>query len=385
MKHPTWLQNHATAGNEDIMSCIRDMINEKGDTCISIIVPTHRFGRDRRSDLTSVREAIAEVRNELAGNHVQRAEQLFAVYNLMQQIHFGRNKDGVGIFVSASLKKLIRFPFPVTRRVLINQYFYLPDLLYIENYSLNYYLLNISAHKMVLFEGQLDHLEEVRDENFPVTITDDYEYSRPSQSSSHAGYAHEKAFEKDKSILKRLRIEKEYHSVDKKLNRYLSNSSTPLILSGPKEDISIYRSITSHEGNIVAAISNNYSNIRHHDLELFAWLQIQSHVDKQKQQLMEDAIEKTGTGKGVYGIEKVWSCAKDGRGLLLFVERDLSIAAFITEEKRLSLQQPQHNSIKHPDVVNEVINEVLHKNGKVIIIEKGALHHYNGILMTLRY
>lgn len=48
----------------------------------------------------------------------------------------------------------------------------------------------------------------------------------------------------------------------------------------------------------------------------------------------------------------------------MFVERDLAITAFITDENRLTPQQPEYNCINHPDVANEVINKVARQNQK---------------------
>ena len=52
-------------------------------------------------------------------------------------------------------------------------------MLYLENYSTPYYLVEISGKEIRLFRGIMDHLEEIKDEDFPKEITDDYEYTKP--------------------------------------------------------------------------------------------------------------------------------------------------------------------------------------------------------------
>ena len=366
MSHTTRLQSTFDTDNV-ISSEIKEMVKEKGNTCISIVIPTHRLGQDRQGDSKEIQKAILAAKESVS---IQSRDSLFGIEDLVEQIDFNRNKDGIGVFVSPHIKKLVKFPFPVSKKIIVNKLFHLHDLLYLENYSATYYLLDISKKENRLFRGAMDQLEEIRDENFPREITEEYEYNKPSPSSSSAGYAHVKGFEKDKTEVQQIRLKSVFHDLDKSLVKYLVTKEVPLILCGPERDISLFKSVTNHLDNIAASITDNQQRSSMHDKEISAWLQIKAFIDRQKLKLIDEFKEKVGAGLAVYGIEEVWKAANEGKGLKMLVEKDYNRSEFVMQEE---------------DAVNEIMMTVLEKNGKVIIVEKDALRDYKRIALITRY
>jgi release factor family 3 len=381
MTQTTWLQNPSNA-KDSAASIIKSMVNEKGKTCVSIIVPTHRIAPSGQGDRLEVQRAIIAAK-EIVSN--KPGNFLLDIDSLFDQIDFNKNKEGVGIFVSPNIKKILSFPFPVTRKIVVNNFFHLHDLIYIENYQTDYYLLDISKKEIHLFRGMLDHLEEIKDKNFPKKIVDDYEYGKPSRSNSGSGYAHVKDVEKDKSTLRELRLKKIFQVTDKLLSKYINTKDIPLLLCGPTEDISIYRSATKHTDNIITSMSDNYKGSSVHDLALLAWLQVRSFIDERKLKLVDDLKEKFGEGLAICGIDGIWPATKEGRGRLLLVEKDYGKMGLITKDDQLFLHGSGEKPVRYSDVIDEIINTVLEKNGKVVIMEKGGLEGYGGIALMLRY
>lgn len=366
MSHTTWLHSHLDTDN-DVSIEIKDMLKEKGSTCVSIIVPTRRLGQDRQADVKEVQRAVLAAKES-----VSREEEkiLSGIDDLFDRIDFTRNKDGIGIFVSPHIKKLVKFPFPVTKKIIVSKLFHLHDLLYLENYSAAYCLLDISKKEIRFFRGIMDRLEEIKDENFPKEITDDYEYSKPSQSSSNAGYAHVKGFEKDKSEVQQLRLKKIFRETDKCLVKYLTTKETPLLLCAPEREISLFKSVTNHLANIAGLIANNQQRTSMHDMEVSAWGQIISFIDQQKLKSVDEFKEKIGAGLAVYGLEEVWRAAKEGKAFRMLVEKEYNRTGFATQEV---------------DIVNEIMSTVLEKNGKIIIVEKDGLKDFKRIALINRY
>jgi hypothetical protein len=358
------------------------MIKEKGNTCVSMIIPTHRFGQDRQEDPKEVQKAVLSAKQLIPG---EQTKILKAIDELVEQIDFNRNKDAIGIFVSPDFKKLVKFPFPCAKKISVGESLLLSDLLYLENYSTPYYLLDISKKEIHLFFGVMDHLEEIHNKNFPKIITDDYEYDKPSQSGSNAGYSHVKSFEKDKTELQHIRLKKVFNEVDKHLQEYLISKDVPLIVCGPERDISLFKSVTNHLDNIASSISDNQQRTNMRDKEASAWLQIKSFIDQQKMKLIEEFKEKIGARLAVYGVEEVWEAAQEGKGFKLLVEKDYSRMAFVTENGKLYKHHPVEKHVMYPDVINEIISTVLEKNGKVIVVEKNALIDQERLALINRY
>ena len=380
MTYSTSLQNHS-AIDDGISIDIKNMVKEKGKTCISIIIPTHRIGSDRQGDHLEIERSVL-----VAKNLVQYEPKLLkAIDALLETIDYTHNKEGLGLFVSLNIKKLIKFPFPVTKKVVVSKYFHLHDLINIENYKVHYYLLDLSKKEIRLFHGVMDLLEEITENNFPKKIIEEYEYNKPSQSTSYAGYAHEKGFEKDKSILQQIRLKNIFNEADKSLLKFLGTKNHPLILCGSTKVVDLYKSVTDFSDNIVAIISDNFQYTDIHELEIFAWEQIQSFIDRQKLKLVNEFKEKIGEGLGVYGIEDVWQATREGKGFKLLVEKDYGKPAFVTRDNKLLLKGPQEKYTRHSDVVNDIITTVLEKNGNVTILEKDNLKDYKRIALINRY
>jgi hypothetical protein len=352
----TWLQNH-TKLQDGIRTIIKEMIKEKGYTCVSIIVPTHRFGQNRIVDLRNVQRAIFAAKQKVQyeyGNLLMRIDDLFS------QIDFKKNKEGIGIFVSSHLKQIVKFPFPVTKKIVVNNFFHLHDLLYIENYQTNYYLLDISKNKIHLFRGVMDHLEEINETYFPKHIS--YKY-RDNEAGSNGV------------------LEKTLRIADKYISKLLGSADVPLILCGAEEDIAVYKSVTGCQENIIGSITDNYTKTELDDLEVLAWLQMQSFIDKQKRKIIGGLKKKIVAGFAVCGIEEVWKASKEEANVTLLVEKNYSRAAFVTPDNQLNLHRPAKQHGRYADAVNEIMTTVLQKNGKVIIAEKDDLKNYKRIVL----
>ena len=350
----TRLQNHS-ALKDEFLSTIKDMIRDRGNICVSIIVPTHRFGQNRVEDRDEIQSAVLAAEQAVqykAGNLMMKINDLYS------QIDLNKNKEGIGIFVSRHIQKIIKFPFNVTKKVVVNNFFHLHDLLYVVNYNIRYYLIDISKEDIRVYQGTLDHLQEITNADFPQRINlNRVEYKAASQLNE----ALEKA--------------------DKSLSKWLPSKTVPLIICGTEGNIATFKSISIHNDNLIGSISDKYTNVELDDLQILAWLQIKSFVDQQKLKLISDLEDRIDIGDAVCGVEEVWKASKESAGGTLLVEKDYGRGVFVTKDGRLHVHYPQGKHIKYPDAVNEIIATVLQKDVKVIIVEKDALKDNKRIVL----
>ena len=77
----------------------------------------------------------------------------------------------------------------------------------------------------------------------------------------------------------------------------------------------------------------------------------------------------------------------EGRGLKLLVEKDFSIPAYVknTNDYELYLRPPKEPHKALPNVVNNLIETVLDKNGEVFLVENDILKDYGRIALITRY
>jgi len=116
------------------------------------------------------------------------------------------------------------------------------------------------------------------------------------------------------------------------------------------------------------------------------WNRVMNYLKEENEKIFRQFAEATGTGSAVYGIENVWESAQEGKGLILLVEKDFSQPAFIGNNKFKLFLHPlvsEHKTIT--DSVNDVIEIVLEKGGKVVFMDNGELRDFSKIGLLLRY
>lgn len=367
---------------------LETLLAEKSDVCISVIMPTHRLSPGKRTDPVELNNLLENVKLELQKKHDNAtiAPLTLAMDELYEQIDFMHNTAGIGIFISAGVKKLIPFFFPVKERVTIAQAFDTRDLLYESYYDTPYVVLQLSQKETRLFNGHLNSLTAITDANFPKKYEDEYEYSRHNRGNSNTGHSFVKEIEKNRSAVEEIRFKRFFRETDKLLNNYLGNK-IPLIVMGDNKDLSYFRQITTHEDNIACNVPGSYANYNEHDLGALTWQAMKLFLDNNKDRVLRDFNEKTGQGLGITGLDNIWKAVQEGRGFKLLVEKDYAVPGYLPdhEDYDLVLHEPKQAHRILPDAVNSLIILMLEKNGEVIMVENDALRDHKRIALITRY
>ena len=97
-----------------ISSQIKNMRNDKGGTCVSVIIPLYHLSQDQKQDKAHIEKAINEVSENLIVNYSTEAPLILnKLTQLTRKIKFNRNDLGLGIYVSQNISLVQHFPFPV--------------------------------------------------------------------------------------------------------------------------------------------------------------------------------------------------------------------------------------------------------------------------------
>ena len=360
---------------------------EKGNTCISIIIPTHRRNPERRLDRKEIEKVIARAVEALGEREPEASRKILleSLDQLAQTIDFNHQTEGIGLYVSSHIKILIHFPFPVEEKLIIGDHFELRDLLYKVNLSKPYLVLQISEKDSHLYEGSVDELLEVRDAHFPAVYNDQYEYNPASQSSTMAGYAHVKSNEKDKSVMEEIRFKQFFHQIDKKLNEYLQGDKG-IVLLGAEKELSWFENQTRHANRIFHKIAGNYNHLNHKEIADLVWPHVRKHLLEEQAQSIREFQEKVGQKHAISGIQEVWKASREGNASKLLVEKDFHKPGFVeADTEHLFLQPPRVAHQATPDAVEDIIEMVLKKKGQVLFMENDGLKDFQHIALITRY
>jgi hypothetical protein len=246
--------------------------------------------------------------------------------------------------------------------------------------------LHLDEKNARLFGGRLKQLEEIKSKDFPLVYTNDREYQPSSQSTSYAGYAHVKSFEHDKAGLEKSRFESFLLQVDELLDDYVKYAEA-IIVCGVKRYTSAFLNRTSHGRKVITVINGNYDSYGITELSAIAWPAIEAFVAEKMIDEVSEFKENKGEGMAEEGILAAWDAVVEGRGLTLLLEKDYHIQGFLEKQYSygLYLKPPKAPHIVLKDAVNELINRMLEKNGKVIFVENGMLRDHQHIALITRY
>ena len=112
-----------------MISTIDLLLNQKDDEiCLSVVIPTYTLAPLRLLTRGVIRKniskAIAMVRNAQSRSSENTTRELIAgLEELEKEIDANRLDEGVGIFVSTTIRKIVYFPFVVTEKILLGKSF----------------------------------------------------------------------------------------------------------------------------------------------------------------------------------------------------------------------------------------------------------------------
>ena len=369
------------------ISDVYQMLAQKGNLCVSIVIPTHRFIRERNYDRKAIRDNLLKAKDLLKHSawDKEKIQQLnVRLDQALDKIDYLRLQEGLVILISPEVSRIFLLPVRVKEKIIISKTFEIRDLLYYAQFLKTYYMLTVSKKKIRLLKGEGQDLQEITNNDFPRTYVEEYEYARPSLGSSSGNGL--KDFERDKSILQHIRQNSFLKKADDAVDKYLK-SDIPLFVAGVGEQIANYEHVTHHLSNIAGKISGNYDHDAVHPLAEIAWKKMQGSIKASHWKMLIQLQESVGRGLAADGICDVWMAAHEGKGLTLLVEKDYQIAVYAdpTDMSKVFLNPPSGKYEIITDAVEKVTETVIEKGGNIVIVENDELENYNRIALLLRY
>lgn len=363
------------------------MSNDKGGICVSVIIPLYHLSQDQKQDKAHIEKAINEVSENLIINYSTEAPLVLdKLTQLTREITFSRNDLGIGIYVSRNISVVHYFPFPVQETIVVHPGFRIKELLLKEQYAVAYFVLYIDERKARLFTGALKNVQELDNENFPVTNTDDYIYASPSRGTSYAGSAHVKTFENDKSAAKKKRTEAFLAEIDELLAHIIKDTE-PIILCGPKRVTAAFLNRSNHANTIISVVNGNYEDYTAADFAQLTWPGVEKFLAEKMIDEVNEFIEKTGEGLTEFGPENIWDASMEGRIYKLLVEKDYTAKGYFVSGNPdiLYMKEPKQDHTIIDNVIEDIIEKVWEKGGEISFLENNMLSNYQHIAAITRY
>ena len=347
------------------------------DPCISILMPTHRQHPENKQDPIRLKNLIKEVEkrisNELSGPETKSLVN--KLNKLSETIDFQYLLDGLALFVSKNHEYKFIFPFPVKERLLIDRTFATRDLVFAINRSQPYYVLLLNDKMSRVFLGVRDNIDEVTSNGFPV-------YNKFVQMIENAELQHtndrlQENVEKDKNYLR---------EVDRELRKINNEKEYPVIVAGVERTIALFKEVTRYPENIVTSIKGNYDKIPVSELPGLVWPKAKEEFSRRQSEELNKLNEAEGQKRSASGIDEVWKLAVEGRAAEIVVELNFHFPAKLDSTGMQLISVDTSDKIDTmDDAVDELIETVIGKGGKVYFVKNGELEKYGRIAAILRY
>ncbi len=344
---------------------------------LTITLPTHRTSPDNRQDRIRVRNLVKQASDRLAGEFNKRdiAPLLEHLDAIVAQINYHYTLDGLAIFANQDFAAKFYLPFTLPERVVVADNFLTRDLVFAMNRTPRYWVLVLTEKPTRLFEGARDTLVEVKEGGFPVV------HEGPGGATSLPG-----GFGVNKSAYRDERHRQFFRTVDDLLKPFMAADPLPLAVVGVDRYQSFFNEVTSHKDFILATLQGSHARSSAHSLAGLVWPLVETGLAERRKQYLAELDKAIGERKVVSTVGEVWRLANQGRGALLLVEEDFHYLGRLDDSgiHLLPADDPDQPGVI-PDAVDDIIETVLAKQGRVVFVPNGQLDIHQRIAMTLRY
>lgn len=366
---------------------IDKILAEKSNLCVSIVIPTHRYTRERMQDPKLVKKAMQKAKDLMRHSAwpKDQVQQLEAKLDLLlTKIDFVRLHEGLAIFISPNITRFFLLPHQVKEKVIVGSSFEIRDLVYFSQFLKPYYLVATSKKRIRLFKGQGLEIQEIINDEFPREYVEEYEYASPSIGSSTSSGLQN--FEGDKSVVRETRQKAFVKQMDHGLDKYLT-ADTPLLVAGVEEELANFEHVTSHLHSIIGKIHGNFDHDALHPLAETAWKKMKEYITTSQENTVLKLREQLGRGMAVDGIRDVWRLAHEGNALTLLVEKDFAPTAYVdpSNQARIYVSPPISRYDIVTDAVEHVMETVKAKGGNIMIVQNEVLKENSHVALLLRY
>ncbi len=314
---------------------LRALVENKQWPSISIYVPTHRTGRKEiREDPIRLKNAIAGAKERLseAGYPRDQASDLLeqAGNLVVNQSFWLYQSDGLAVFVSPETFQYHRLPLRFQDEVVVSDHFSIRQLVPLFSEDGRFYVLALSQKQIRFFEGTRLGIQELAVPEMPKNIADLRQYDEAeehiqghtmalTQTARTNVVFHGQGTITDKATYKE-DVTRYIQVVARKLEKYLSTETAPLVLAGVEYEQAFYRRENAYRNLLDEGILGNPQELDQNRIHRAAWEIVEPHFAQARQIMLDHYANLSNTGKTSDELETILPAAYHGRVRALFIE-----------------------------------------------------------------
>ena len=352
--------------------------SENSYPSVSILMPTHRTFPDNKQDSIRLKNLAEEVKQRLAKEFSKKdLDEIFkALDSRVEKVDFTHSLDGLALFVSNKDSHIFHFPFPLKERIIIDKTFATRDLVFGYNRSQPFYVVVINEKQTKILVGSREYLWEVTHKDLPVVnFVREIKETETENTSFN-----------DRVTDNEERLKIYLREIDAVLRSLIGSENTNFVVTGTERQIGLFKAVTKIPGQILGSVNGSYENSSPSEIAKLVWPVVKLAHAARRKEIFNEVEKAAGAKKLAGGIDEVWKLAHEGRGLTLLTEINYAFPAKLDSvNNNLIPADIAGNGNIVDDAVDEIIENIVSKNGKVVFFDNGALEKYNRIALILRY
>ncbi len=367
-----------------LKSFLNQLSNRRNGLAISILLPTHRTFPDNKQDAITLKNLIKEAEERLYTELDKREAKAIidAISQEVEELDHNYNLDGLGIFADRDDVILMRFPFAVKERVVIDETFAIRDFVREINSAVHYHILVISRTTGRLIEAfndrlihEFDSQTELRTGSFPMENTFRFApegLDRP-QIPNDAGNLKEFFNRVDKSL----------QEIQNKPER----ERLPVIIAGDARNIAFFKEVCDQPTDIVGEITTIP------DLKVPAEkiiTEVQEVLADYRKQRAETALQHITQARSAHQLltdfSTIFRAIIAGNAARLFVRQGYIQPGIIDAEQEIvTLHDDPAAPGVTDDVVDTFIELVIQQGGEICFLSSAQLENEKPLSLQTRY
>jgi hypothetical protein len=305
------------------------LIDERGNLCVSMYLPTHRLGPETRQDPIRLKNLLKQAEERLRNNGLRRAdaEEILepARKLLSDRVFWQHQSDGLAVFASPKTFHSYRLPFSFTELVVVTDRFHVKPLLPLLSGDGRFYVLALSQKQVRLLQGTRHSVGEVNLEDVPTSLAEalggeererQLQLHTAARGGSAIFHGHGSAGDESEHKKDLLRY---FKQIDRGLQDLVCAERIPLVLAGVDYLLPIYREANTCAQLMDEGIVGNPDGLSARELHDQAWSILEPHFARAQARASAKYRELAGTGKTSGDLKKIIPSAYQGRVDALFV------------------------------------------------------------------
>ncbi len=167
---------------------LNKLAEQSSDPCVSILMPTHRSGREAQQGPIRLKNLLKAAGAKLKDSGYDDSI-LDPIYSRTNQHNFWQHQgEGLAVFLRQGDCQMYRLNRPVAERVFVGSQFFVLPLIAEQNEQVSYFVLSLSWEDVALYRAEHDTLQVVQTAALPAKFDELVLPRDPEESLQNASH-----------------------------------------------------------------------------------------------------------------------------------------------------------------------------------------------------